>query len=124
MTDRTILDMYPEDLEEEVVGKTITAVDTERNTITLSNGTVLEFEGAGECCAWFSAELEAGNLTDNAVTAIEVTDNDPDDDDGNVQVYTIHVLAADAKIVDVMITGDAANGHYCRSITLNVKEKR
>lgn len=122
MTTRTIYDMYPSELEKEVIGKTITAVDTENDTITLSNGTVLEFEGTSDCCAWFSAELEAGNLTDNAVTGIKVTDNTPDDDYGT-ESYTIHILAADTKIVDVNITGDATSGYYCHSIILNVKEK-
>ena len=124
MNTHTIYDMYPGDLEKEVVGKTITAVDTENGTLTLGNGTVLEFEDTQSCCAWFSAELEAGNLTDNAVTAIEVTDNGPDDDYSSEPDYTIHVLAADTKIVDVTITGDATSGYYCHSIILNVKEKK
>ena len=123
MSNRTIYDMDTDDLAKEVVGKTITSVDTENDTITLSNGTILEFEGTSDCCAWFSAELEAGNLTDNAVTAIEVTDNSPDDDDSSESDYTIHVLAADTKIVDLTITGDATSGYYCHSIILNVKEK-
>lgn len=124
MNTRTIYDMYPGDLEDEVVGKTVTSVDTESNTITLSNGTVLGFEDNEDCCAWFSAELEAGNLTDNAVTAIKVTGDDPYEDSSSETDYTIHILAANTKIADVTITGSAGTGYYCHSIILNVKEKK
>lgn len=121
---RTIYDMSPDHLEKEIVGKTITSVDTESNTITLSNGTVLEFKDTSRWRSWFSAELKVGNLTDNAVTSIEVTDHGSFAYSFFETDYTIHVLSDDTKIVDVMITGDTDSGNHCYSVILNVKEKK
>jgi hypothetical protein len=68
-----IFDMTAEDLERELIGKTVTGIDESENKLTLNDGTTLEFRDTADCCAWFNANLRAGNLTDNAITAITVT---------------------------------------------------
>lgn len=109
-------DMTESDLEKEILGHAVTEVSEGSGTITLDNGTVLSFADQADCCAWFCAELTAGNLTDNAVTSVDVTYNDSDE----VEDYTIHILAANKKIADIDITGDPTSGYYCHSIALEV----
>ena len=120
----TIYDMTFDDLEKELIGKTVVAIDESENTLTLNDGRKLKFQDTADCCAWFNGELRAGNLTDNAVTALKVTDRQKeayDDED-----YTIHILAANKKIADLDIYGNPTSGYYCHSINLDIytpKEK-
>lgn len=116
-----IYDMTKSDLENEIIGRTVTKIDTARNTLTLDDGTELTFQDATGCCAWFEAELSSGNLTDNAVTAVTITDNSDDEEYGD-EDYTLHILAADHNICDLNITGNPAYGYYCHSITLQVSK--
>ena len=121
MTD-TIYDMDMDDLSRELVGKVVTSIDPAASTLTLDNGTILTFEDSEGCCAWFCAELEAGNLTENAVTAIRYTDNAPDAEEYEDENYTLHILAVDHNIADLTITGNPTSGYYCHSINLEIKE--
>ena len=116
----TVTDMLPEDLRDEILGHTVVKVDTDTQTITLDNGTELIFEDAQDCCSWFEAELTVGNLVDNAITDVTCTDN-ADEDDWQDD-YTIHILAANKKVVDLNITGSEGSGYYYHGIKLNVKK--
>lgn len=111
-------DMSVDDLGDYIIGRRVVKVDECANEITLDDGKVLLFRDADGCHAWFSAELEAGNLTDNAVTALGVTERETDSE--STEDYTIHILAADKNVADVTITGDATSGYYCRSIILEI----
>lgn len=116
-TDR-IWDMGQSDLEKRLIGKRVVEINENNSEMTLDDGTVLVFQDESDCCAWFEAELKAGNLTDNAVTAVRVTDrqeNEYGDED-----YTLHILAADETIADLNITGNPTSGYYCHSITLEI----
>ena len=113
-----IFDMDVNDLESQLIGKTITNIDEQENKLTLNDGTILEFRDTADCCAWFNANLRAGNLTDNAITAIKVTDRQEEeyaDED-----YTIHIFAANKKIADLDINGNPTSGYYCHSINLDI----
>lgn len=110
-------DMTDKDLEAELVGKRIVKIDTDENTLTLHDGTVLIFEDSSECCAWFEAQLEEKNLTDNAIT--HVTEEECTSEDAP-EAWVVHVFAADTNIVDVSIQGDPTSGYYCHSIDLKV----
>lgn len=118
-----IYDMRQEDLSQALVGKVVTAIDPSESTLTLSDGTILAFEDTSDCCAWFYAELEAGNLTENAVTSIKATDNNPEAVEYDDENYTLHILAVDHNIADLTITGNPTSGYYCHSIDLVIKEK-
>lgn len=107
-------DMTGRDLAGELIGKRIVEIDADENTMTLHDGTVLTFHEVSECCAWFDAELKEKNLTDNAIT--HVTTSGEDDDES----WTIHILAADKNIADVLIRGDDGTGYYCQSIELEI----
>lgn len=114
----TIMDMSAKDLEKELIGKTVVEIDERENTLTLNDGRKLAFRDTSDCCAWFNANLRAGNLTDNAITAIKVTDRQEEmyaDED-----YTIHILAANEKIADLDISGNPTSGYYCHSINLEI----
>ena len=122
----TIYDMDKQDLKKLLIGCTVTKIDEGDNALTLDDGRVLKFRDTAECCAWFNGELRAGNLTDNAITAVKVTDHqDPEDVYGD-EDYTIHILAANKKIADLDINGNPTSGYYCHSINLDIytpKEK-
>ena len=113
-----IYDMTAKDLERELIGKTVTAIDESENKLTLNDGTTLEFRDTADCCAWFNANLRAGNLTDNAITAIKVTDHQEEEYED--EDYTIHIFAANKKIADLDINGNPTSGYYCHSIQLNI----
>ncbi|GAA1049475.1 DUF7448 domain-containing protein [Arthrobacter russicus] len=117
-----IYDMTEDDLAKIVLGKTITNIDTKNNTCTLNDGTILEFEDTSDCCAWFSAELHAGHLTQNMITNIQVEDKAADDQDFD-QKYTIHVLAEATEVLAIDIEGTPTSGYYCHSINLNITSK-
>ena len=119
-SDKHIYDMDAADLAEELIGKTVVAVDDE--TITLNDGTLLIFEGEGECCAWFQYNLKSGHLTDNAITSVECEDNDDLLLVEGSEGWTIHILAGDSRIAELDIWGDATSGYYCRSISLTVRK--
>lgn len=109
-------DMTDEDLADELIGKRIVEIDTYENTLTLHDGTMLKFYDASDCCAWFSAELEEKNLTDNAITHVTTTGEYGD------EAWSIHILAANKHIADVHIHGDEGSGYYCHSVNLAVLE--
>lgn len=108
--------MDDQDLAVELIGKKIVEINTENNTLTLHDGTVLKFHDAFECCAWFEAELEEKNLTDNAITNVTTSGQYGDES------WTIHILAADKNIADVHISGHEGSGFYCHSINLEIVE--
>ena len=112
-------DMSDRDLSGELVGKKIVKIDTENSTMTLHDGTVLKFHDVYDCCAWFAAELEEKNLTDNAITRVTTELSTSRD---APEAWVLHVLAADTNVVDVGIQGDSTSGYYCQSITLEVSE--
>lgn len=112
-----IHDMNEYDLAKELIGKRIVSIAGE--TMQLDDGTVLEFKDTRGCCAWFTAQLHEGNLTDNAITAIETEELD---DDGAPEHYNLHILAADQRVAAVEIEGDATSGYYCHSINLIVRK--
>lgn len=116
---KTIDDMDENDLKYELLGKTIIDIDTDNDKITLSDGTILQFEDVDEYSAGFAAYLRQGDLTNNVVT--RVTSSRYYDDDYDMECLDIHVLAEDTRICDVAIAGTSDNsGYYCTSITLHV----
>ena len=116
---KTIDDMDENDLKYELLGKTIIDIDTDNDKITLSDGTILQFEDVDEYSAGFAAYLRQGDLTNNVVT--RVTSSRYYDADYDMECLDIHVLAEDTRICDVVIIGASDNsGYYCTSITLHV----
>lgn len=116
MSTRIYDDMDSDDLGREIIGKKVVKVDVQACTITLDDGTVLTFEDANGCCAWFSAQLTEGNLTENMVTAVRHENYYS----GEQESWALHILAEDHRICDVLIDGDPTSGYYCHSITLSV----
>lgn len=118
---RTIYDMTISHLEEQLIGRRIVATDDSRGVLTLDDGTVLELEGAADCCAWFKGTLKTIDLAENAITAVRYDDRDDPTGDGN-ECYTLTVLSIDREVCAIEIDGDATSGYYCHSINLRVKK--
>lgn len=122
--EKLIHDLTDDALKEELLGHAITAVDETKSTLTLDDGRVLKFEDAHRCCAWFSAELKAGNLTSNGITDVVEESWEYNADEDVPESWTLHILAADENVADVHIEGDSTNGHYCRSIALRITSEK
>jgi len=120
MSAAQVYDMTPEDLGERLVGHSISSSDEQSMTLTLDNGTVLQFSDVSDCCAWFRVESVSVSKFGSIVTKVERADYERGDGDG----FTINVLSASEVIGAVEIDGDATNGYYCHSITLNVTEAK
>lgn len=112
----TIYDMTAGDLAENLIGKSIKAIAGD--VIELTDGTVLEIEDTGDCCAYFNGSLEVIDLTDNAITRVEQVDLGEDEYD---EKWSLHILSAHKLIAKVNIEGDSTSGYYCHSINLKVK---
>ena len=113
-----IWDMSAQDLENQVLGKRIEFISETDNSIHLDDGTVLRLEDTSSCCAWFNAELKKGNLTDNAITAVEEVPRLPDEEYN--ESWSLHILAADTRLATVDIEGNLTSGYYCHSVNLIV----
>ena len=100
-----------------LVGKSIESIDTHQDTVRLTDGTVLAFDGGGDCCAWFSAQLKESNLTENVITAVREVDSGNKDGD---YLFTIAVFAVNQEVMSVEVTGDEGSGYYGSSFNLRV----
>ena len=100
------------DFESLLVGRKI--VDADNNHIMLDDGTRIDFESGGDCCAYWDVESLKfnGEFRDNIITA--VTDSGGDND------YTIHIFADANEVVEVQIDGNAGTGYYGMGINLKV----
>lgn len=123
--DDYISNVSVEDLEHSILHRTIVEVDEERNEILLDNGEVLRLFDTDECSSWFAVNLRAGNLVDNAITAIKkkyTPQHIPEDnEDNNFESYDIHILAGNKKVVALEIEGTEGNGYYFHSFSMSVK---
>lgn len=101
-----------EDFERILVGRKI--VDAGNDYITLDDGTRLDFETGGDCCAYWEVEWMwfSGGFRDNIITAVT--------DSGGHNDYTIHIFAEASEIVEIGIDGDAGTGYYGYGIGLRV----
>lgn len=129
MNTETFRDASVSDLKENIVGHRITDVNVRDGIITLDDGTVLEFESASECCAWYDVEIAPhmdinDNMVTDVVTVFDDDSNDDNTDDDNLDHYALRVLSRDKAILDVNVDGDPTSGYYCQSFTLNVKTRR
>lgn len=101
-----------EDFETVLVGRKI--VDADNSHIMLDDGTRLDFEPGGDCCAYWEVESLKfnGEFRDNIITA--VTDSGGDND------YTIHIFAEANEVASVQIDGAMGTGYYGYGINLKV----
>lgn len=115
--DDKLYSVHASDLSPLLVGKSIESIDTHQGTVRLTDGTVLAFDGGGDCCAWFSAYLKEGNLTENVITAVREVGSDSTDED---YLFTIAVFAVNQEVMSVEVTGDEGSGYYGSSFNLRV----
>lgn len=115
--DDKLYSVHASDLSPLLVGKSIESIDTAQDTVRLTDGTVLAFDGGGDCCAWFSAQLKESNLTENVITAVREVDSGNKDED---YLFTIAVFAVNQEVMSVEVTGDEGSGYYGSSFNLRV----
>lgn len=115
--DAKFYSVHASDLSPLLVGKSIESIDTHQDTVRLTDGTVLAFDGGGDCCAWFSAQLKESNHTENVITAVREVDSGNKDED---YLFTIAVFAVNQEVMSVEVTGDEGSGYYGSSFNLRV----
>lgn len=103
------------DFGQELVGKRI--VELTADKLYLNDGTVLEIQSGGDCCAWFEGAYRAIDLDDNVITRVDT--EFPTTWDNN-ELFTINIYTAHKQIAAVDVIGDESNGYYGSSITLVV----
>lgn len=100
-----------------LVGKSIVAANMTTGTLSLSDGTVLEFDKENsDCCSWI--ELAALATTANIITAAKVETTD--DDEGPYTAW-VHVVTEAGELRVVEANADASNGYYLHGFALGVK---
>ncbi|RYN12839.1 hypothetical protein PG2022B_0937 [Bifidobacterium animalis subsp. animalis] len=109
------MDCDPDTVAEQLIGHRIIRVDD--NTVELDDGTVLEFKGASDCCAWFDVRVHGGACPDNVITAVTVSYAD---NPRAAEEYDLHVLSDATEIAAIHVEGDPPSGYYCKSFTLRV----
>lgn len=100
-----------------LVGKSV--VEATEDTLTLSDGTTLQFERSNsDCCSWF--DLKSLMTTENIITRAELRDNE--DDTGGTGEYRawVHVIAGADELTLVDGEGNATNGYYLHGFALGV----
>lgn len=115
--DDKLYSVHASDLAPLLVGKGIESIDTHQDTVRLTDGTVLAFDSSRDCCAWFSAYLKEGNLTENVITAVREVDSGNKDED---YLFTIAVFAVNQEVMSVEVSGDEGTGYYGSSFDLRV----
>lgn len=105
------------DFAQELVGKRIVALT--ESTAILDDGTVLEIEDGGDCCAWFSGVFRVIDLEDNAITAVCHADRESKSE--YIDRWSLNIYTAHKQIAAVDIEGNPGTGYYGSSINLVVK---
>ena len=102
-----------------LVGKSVVAADLVEGRLTLSDGTILEFDLENyECCSW--VELTGLATTVNVITAAELRDTEDDSMPNDYQAW-VHVVTEAGELRLVEAVGNASSGYYLHGFALNVK---
>lgn len=107
------------DFEKELVGKRIVALT--ESTVILDDGSVLQIEDGGDCCAWFSGAFRALDLDDNAITRVERVDRGKESEIDWDEHWSLNIYTAHKQIAAVDIDGNPSSGYYGSSINLVVR---
>lgn len=100
-----------------LIGKSVVSATVD--TLTLSDGTRLQFElDESDCCSWM--ELRSLSTTGNVITAAEFRDNEDEIDDyGNYKAW-LHVVTEAGELNIAEAEGNAGNGYYLHGFALDV----
>lgn len=106
------------DFRQELVGKSI--VQLTEDKLYLNDGTILEIQSGGDCCAWFEGVYRAIDLDDNVIMRVDGVPATTYDDD---ELFTINIYTAHKVIAAVDVFGNEGTGYYGSSINLAVYRK-
>ena len=114
-----------DDLSPVLAGRYVTKVDGD--TLTLDDGTVLEFEGNEGCCCgsgdyWLTELFQRG--TPNArIMSAEVETTQLGDDEYDDTRYTLFVIVDDERLPLAEVEGNDGNGYYGSGFHVTVTRK-
>lgn len=99
-----------------LIGKKV--VNATVDTLTLSDGTRLQFDTeASDCCSWVA--LRSLSTTDSIITAAEYRDDENENGEGTYKAW-LHVVTEAGELNIAEADGDASNGYYLHGFALDV----
>lgn len=100
-----------------LIGKRV--VSATLDTLTLSDGTSLQFEReTSDCCSWLN--LFSLSTTDNVITAAEFRDNENETGGEGEYRAWLHVVTEAGELNIAEAEGDASNGYYLHGFALDI----
>lgn len=117
---------YSDDLSPVLAGRYVTKVDGD--TLTLDDGTVLEFEGNVGCdCGSGTYDLtelfQRGTPTARIMSADVATRLTDEDDEYSDAIYTLFVIVDDERLPLAEFEGNDGNGYYGSGFQVTVTRK-
>jgi hypothetical protein len=114
-----------DDLSPVLAGRYVTKVDGD--TLTLDDGTVLEFEGNVGCCCgsgdyWLTELFQRGTPNARIMSAEVKTTQFGDDEYDNTR-YTLFVIVDDERLPLAEFEGNDGNGYYGSGFHVTVTRK-
>lgn len=98
-----------------LVGRKISEADEQADTLTLDDGSVISFDGYGDCCAW--AEVDRMSRLDHVITDVRFVENKPDDyDTQSLSIYALSEGSVDTEIVHIV--GNEGSGCYSYGVRI------
>jgi hypothetical protein len=105
-------------LSEVLCGKTIKGTSSE--SIVLNDGTVLEFEGYGDCCAMGDVSgLEGIETTEHAITSVKVESGS-----GSCGVISIHLITTGGGDSSFRLVGNEGSGYYVYGVEIKLNSEK
>lgn len=103
-----------------LVGKSVASARRTDNggELTLSDGTIVGFKDASDCCSWIEVTDIAG--TDNIITSAEEWDDEARGEYGETYSARLVVLTEAGEFNLVEAKGNPGNGYYIHGFGLDV----
>lgn len=105
-----------------LVGRQIVDTNTKEGTLTLDDGTVIEFETEiTDCCSYLS--LTDLHTTASIITAAGIKDDEGEDEDSLDSQYNawVYAITDGGEKAIVEAEGDAMSGYYIHGFELKAK---
>lgn len=106
-----------EKLRRVLFGKSIAAVNRDNSSLTMSDGSIVEIEGYGDCCAGAWITFDALIDTEHAITDVQV---DPDSNFID-EIWTIY--ASGIPVGSATVSWSEGSGYYGYGFEIRVKRK-
>lgn len=99
-----------------LVGRKIIEANEREDTLTLDDGSVITFEGYGDCCAW--ANVDRMSRLDHVITDVRFVEN-PNSHEGGEDTLSIYALSEGSVDTEIVhIVGDEGTGCYSYGVRI------